>query len=367
MDILIIYNSGLLSDGSDCLVEKQIGYFASELKGLGHKITFFGQKINSQENDGQIFPILKNEMYLIALKRRRNKLLNYLLLYLLSIYAVVKSDFIYIFYPNAFKYVAILSILLKRKYGIYIRGMENLDDWVSIFIYKRAETVLTVSPYFSELVNSLASKSVANSIRPMIPFTEKDIVSNRHYEKKEKYIFLYMGRIANDKGLDELLHAMSQLKNLNIKCHLNIVGLGDYTECIRELISRLDIEDMTSIVGGIFDQLGIQSYYEESDIFVLPSYHEGFPRTIYEAMIFGLPIVTTSVGGISAIMKDRYNCRIVGVHSVKDLVEVLSDLTSNYTQVKELADNARLTVKPIIKSNRPTHAQQLNLVLARYR
>ena len=227
------------------------------------------------------------------------------------------------------------------------------------FLYKKAKIIFTVSPYFSELVNSNAGKHIANTIRPMIPFTEKDVIYNRIYGEKDKYILLYIGRIVDDKGLDELMHALSTLKKLSINCHLNTYWTGDYLDHIKQLISKLDRINSTSILGNVFDLTELKSYYEKSDIFILPSYHEGFPRTIYEAMIFGLPVVTTSVGGIPAIMKDGFNCRTIKVRSIDDIVRVLSELTTNYSHVQEIVDNARLTVLPIINSTKPSHAMQL--------
>lgn len=359
MKILLIYNSGIITNGKDCLIENHVGQFAKELKNLGNEVTFFGQKVMSNENVVEIFPILENELKLIALKRNRNKIVNYLMLHLLAIYAVFKSEFIYLFYPNAFKYVAFISIILNRKFGLYIRGMEDLEDIASIYLYKKAKVIFTVSPYFSELVNSYIGKPIANSIRPMIPFTEKDIIRNRVYSNKDKFTLLYVGRIVDDKGLDELLHALFALKKNKINCHLNIIGAGDYLEHINQLALKLNLIDRISIIGKIFNLTELKSYYEKSDIFISPSYHEGFPRTIYEAMIFGLPVVTTPVGGIPAIMKDTFNCRTIKVRSVDDIVRVLSELISNYSQVAELVDNARQTVLPIINSSNPSHAVQL--------
>lgn len=363
MKILIIYNSGLLSIDGDYYIENSIGEFALDLKKQGHEVVFFGQKTISSEQDIRVFPILKNNIKLIALNRKKNKIYNYILLYLLSIYAVIKSDFVYLFFPNAFKYVAVISVLLRKRLGLYIRGMDDLDDKLSLWIYRHSNVILTVSPFFTDLVNNYVGKPVAESIKPMIQFSEKHILDKRVYESKDSYQIFYIGRIVDDKGLDELLNATSILLKSAINVHLNIVGSGEYLSHVEQLIIDLGIKDNTTVINGIYDPKEIIVLYEKSDIFILPSYHEGFPRTIYEAMIFGLPIVTTAVGGIPAIMKDNYNCRMINARSIDDIVKVLTELTTNYPSVKYLVENAQLTVTPIVHSKRPNHAKQLSNLL----
>ena len=111
MKILLFDNSGMISSGNDFLVETKTGNFAKELKNLGNEITFFGQKLPPFDNTVHVFGIKQNGMKVDGLKRRKNKVLNYFLLYLKVIPAVLKTDFVYIFYPSFFKYYAILSNL----------------------------------------------------------------------------------------------------------------------------------------------------------------------------------------------------------------------------------------------------------------
>jgi len=363
MKILLFDNSGMNSSGNDFLVETKTGNFGKELKNLGNEITFFGQKLPPFDNTVHVFGIKQNGMKVDGLKRRKNKVLNYFLLYLKVIPAVLKTDFVYIFYPTSFKYVAILSKLFGKKYGLYIRGMQGLNDRVSRWIYKNAYTIFTVSDYFTQFVNSIVGKNIANTIRPMIPFDEKDIVTNREYKEKDIYNILFLGRLDKEKGLEELLKAAYILKKQKKNFILTIVGDGEFMGKAKEIVNNLEIENLVKFTGAIYNSSEIKECYQNSDIYILPTYHEGFPRTLYEAMIFGTPIITTLVGGIPALMKDDFNCKEIRPKSVESIVDVLTFAMNNYPKMGELAKNGMKTVAKIIDSKRLTHAQQLNLTI----
>lgn len=114
---------------------------------------------------------------------------------------------------------------------------------------------------------------------------------------------LYTGRIEIAKGLNELLEAMSQLIQKGRNIHLNIVGWENnpeklFEQQLLEKAKQLGIEQHLTFHGK--KQVGeeLNSFYRNADIYVLPSYHEGFPRTIWEAMANSLPVIATKVGGI---------------------------------------------------------------------
>jgi glycosyltransferase involved in cell wall biosynthesis len=360
MKILLFDNSGMISSGNDFLVETKTGNFAKELKNLGNEITFFGQKLSPFDNTVHVFGIKQNGMKVDGLKRRKNKVLNYFLLYLKVIPAVLKTDFVYIFYPTSFKYVAILSKLFGKKYGLYIRGMQGLNDRVSRWIYKNAYTIFTVSDYFTQFVNSIVGKNIANTIRPMIPFDEKDIVTNREYKEKDIYNILFLGRLNKEKGLEELLKAAYILKKQKKNFILTIVGDGEYMGKAKEIVNNLEIENLVNFTGAIYNSSEIKECYQNSDIYILPTYHEGFPRTLYEAMIFGLPIITTFVGGIPALMKNNYNCLEIKPKSVDSIVENLTWVINNYHQMEKFAIEASKTVTQVLGTKKFTHAEDLN-------
>ena len=105
-------------------------------------------------------------------------------------------------------------------------------------------------------------------------------------------------------------------------------------------------------------------YYMESDIYILPTYYrEGFPRTLYEAMIFGTPILTSFVSGIPSLMVDKFNCLKITERSVKSIEDGILFAINNYELMGTYANNATQTVLKVIDPKRLSHAQDVDRVI----
>lgn len=363
MNILVLLNVGLSTFNHNSYCEPNTGNFLSELVRLGHNVTIYGQKNNVNEIGFHKYNLEDSGIIVRGIKRRKNKLWNYFLYYLKMLPYIYKSDFVYIFSPSTNNIAAIYSILFRIKYGLYIRGMNKLNSYFSKWMYKYASVILTVSDQFSYLVNKSISTPIAECIRPMIPYRFEDIKRDRTYQITERLNLLYLGRFDKEKGIAELLNAMKILVSKGKNVHLNLVGDGAYRNQMEQLMENLDIASYVTINYGIYDNTEKCKCYCNADIYILPTYHEGFPRTLYEAMIFGTPIITTMVGGIPFLMKENRNCYSIEPKSVDSIVTGIEFAIDNYDNMKSYAENAFKTIEYILEPNRPSHATQLiNLI-----
>lgn len=359
MKILLIDNASLTPVNSALCCEPKTGEFAKELQALGNKVTMYGQIVESENIHA--FNIQENGITVVGHHRRKLKIFNYILLYLLIIPQIFKSDFIYIFYPSAFKYIAVLCWIFRKKYGLYIRGQNNLTSRSSNFIYRKSNVIFTVTEYFTQYVKSITLKENVFSIKPMINLDDRDIISDRNHFKKEKLKVLFLARIEKDKGIEEFLYAILELiEKYQYKFEVDIVGEGGFLKKAIDISSKIGISESINFKGAVFDTQKIKDFYLKADIYILPTYHEGFPRTLYEAMIYGTPIITTFVGGIPYLMKDKFNCLKIEPKSVESIVDALVYSINNYEKMLDCAKNAQTTVKPIIRSSRLSHAEALH-------
>lgn len=367
MKILLIDNSAMAYDNrGHYFTNKLNGLFIRDLTRLGHHLSYYQFAVDSEKTIS-VFDLEENGVQCHPIRNHKNKYLGYLNAYCGIIKHIRQSDFVYFFYPNSFKYATFLCRLLRKKYGLYIRGMHGVDDIVSITIYRHAYTIFTVSDYFTNMVNELTCNHVANTIRPMIPYSEKDIVMDRKYVNKSTYNILYLGRIDRDKGIDELLHAVKELRSYcTTKFNLKIVGNGNYATSARQITKFLGIEDIVEFLGPVYDDDAKREIFINSDIYILPTYHEGFPRTLYEAMIFGTPIITTFVGGIPSLMKDGINCIRIEKGSIQSIVDKLRYAMDNYSDMGHLTSSAASTVRTIVDCKRLSHGEHLNQILSQY-
>ena len=361
MRILLYDNTQMIVKSGRYYCASGTGDFAQELVQLGHNVTMFGQQIEDKSSTSS-FDILSAGVRVAGMGRKSNKILSYLLLYLKSIKYILKSDYVYLFYPTSYRYLPIVCRLLGKKYGLYIRGDENVDNKLLKYLYKNAFAVFTVAKYYTDMVNEASKKQNGFTIRPMISYTDKDVVTDRVYSAKEKYNILFLCRIQKEKGINELLEALKNLTAKGVKnFHLKVVGGGPYLEQVRDKVKEYGIGEWVSIEGTVNDEDKKRMYYSESDIYILPTYYrEGFPRTLYEAMIFGTPILTTFVSGIPSLMIDGKNCKRIMERSAVSIEEGLNFAMHSYDTMGEYAKNATQTVLKVIDPNRLSHAQDVD-------
>ena len=133
----------------------------------------------------------------------------------------------------------------------------------------------------------------------------------RGYPEQEKIrnSVLFVGRLINLKGVYDLLKAFHLLKKSIPSAKLFIAGYGEEEQGMRKMAKEMSIQDVTFL--GRQEKEEVARWMKKSEILVLPSYSEGFPLVIAEAMACGLPIVTTNVRGLPEIVKDGENGYLV--------------------------------------------------------
>ena len=354
MKAIIIDNGGLMRTGEGKYAcHYQTGMFGVELQKLGCKVTYL--QIYT-DTDTSINTCVLNDhgINVVAIKRQKSKILTYLKAYSKAFRVMFSSDLIYIYWPTSFKYVSLFALLFKKKYGLYVRGEKDQDGVINRFIIKHASFVATVSDHFTHKIQNYGVKNTF-TIKPMVDLMVDDIIVDRKLVKKEKYTLLFLGRVEHDKGIRELLDAFILLR-AEYNVHLSIVGDGSAIPYVRQFIDKNQVHEHITVRGALNTKDEIKNAFTDSDIYVLPTYHEGFPRTLYEAMAYSIPIVTTFVGGIPAMLRDKVHCRSIEVKSVTSIKDVVSEMLSSYESLSLLTDNSKRLICSVLDPNRPSHA-----------
>lgn len=152
------------------------------------------------------------------------------------------------------------------------------------------------------------------------------------------FIFIFVGRLVGDKGINELVTAFSKIKTIYPNVKLLLVG--PFEEDLDPLKSETlaEIESNDAILTTGFQE-DVRPYFALANAFVFPSYREGFPNVVLQAGSMGLPSIVTDINGSNEIIKDGYNGLIV---KVKDSLAL-------YQAMEKLIDDAALTTH--LKSN----------------
>lgn len=150
--------------------------------------------------------------------------------------------------------------------------------------------------------------------------------------------FLFLGRIGQRKGAFDLVRAFAALPEaLRSRARLVLAGDGDVA-ALRSQAAPLG--ERVQVYSWI-DSKQRDALLAESDVFVLPSYNEGVPMALLEAMASGLPVVTTPVGGIPDAVSDGVDGVMVMPGDTQQLVEALQRLIENESLRLTLGRNAR--------------------------
>jgi D-inositol-3-phosphate glycosyltransferase len=158
-------------------------------------------------------------------------------------------------------------------------------------------------------------------------------------------VLLFVGRIQPIKGLDLLLHALTQLPN-GRSMRLVVSGKADKTdEMVRlnSLVSKLGIEKKVEFVG-IVEHKKMPLYYNAADICVIPSYHESFGLVAVESLASGTPVVASRVGGLATTVKDGETGYLMDERSAESIAMHLCLLMSENEIRESMARAARPSV-----------------------
>jgi glycosyltransferase involved in cell wall biosynthesis len=155
---------------------------------------------------------------------------------------------------------------------------------------------------------------------------------------------LFLSALLEAKGILDLLAAMSQYKVELERVQLVVVGSGPlHDECLRR-IHELGIGESVSLAGFVDDQEK-RRLLESSDIFCLPSYSEGTPIAMLEAMASGLPVVVTDVGGIPFVVQDGNQGYLVKPGDIAQLGKRLVQLAADEPERRKMGSAGRLRVR----------------------
>ena len=159
----------------------------------------------------------------------------------------------------------------------------------------------------------------------------------------------FVGRLSQEKGLLDLLRAMSIAGRSSPQLHLVIVGDGPQRTMLERRAKRLGLADTVHFAGFSDD---VAAWMNMFDIGVLPSHHEGLPLVLLEIQQMTVPVVATRVGGIPEVVVDRQTGLLVPPSDPEALAGALVSLASNTALRDRLAVAGRDRVRDLFSIER---------------
>ncbi len=155
----------------------------------------------------------------------------------------------------------------------------------------------------------------------------------------ETPVFLFVGRLIKDKGVMEYLEACKRIKEEYPEVRCLLVGPYDSNP------SAIQPEELQpfinqEIIKYFGEQSDVRPYLKQCSTYVLPSYHEGTPKTVLEAMAIGRAIITSDAPGCRETVTDKYNGFLVPVKDINELVEKMRTLIEDQETNKKMAERS---------------------------
>lgn len=172
--------------------------------------------------------------------------------------------------------------------------------------YSRCEKLIALSAEWKERLSNIVEEDKVIVIENYSVLNQ--VALNIRNDRKTNNTVLFLGELGRRKGCYDIPAVMKKVAEQipSVKFVLAGAGAPDDEAAIRSLILENHVEDNVVFPGWVRGETK-EKLLNEADVFFLPSYNEGMPMSILDAMGYGLPIVSTNVGGIPKIVHDGSN------------------------------------------------------------
>lgn len=223
------------------------------------------------------------------------------------------------FFPHS----AALTWLLRR-----VLGASDAVSVLSLAEY-RAYAAFAPGIRLAHIPNAIDTSGLLGTIQPPDPWRPLRLV--------------YVGRLVRGKGLFETLDAIASLRRAGRRLHLEIAGGGADEPALRARSAELGLDDSVVFHGPLFGDRK-NELWRAADLLVFPSYSEGLPYSLLEAMAAGTPAITCAVGAIPDVMRHGVHGLFVPPRDAVALAAAIAALDDDRALLARMAHAARARV-----------------------
>jgi glycosyltransferase involved in cell wall biosynthesis len=225
----------------------------------------------------------------------------------------------------------------RKKCVIYSVGSDLKIDTRSLlgmrlvsWELRHSSGIICVSKDLENIAKLLGAKNTI-AIPPPMDFSDC-------YEKnfRKDWEIISVAALDPVKALSYLIRAMRRLNDAK----LLIIGDGPERENLKSLSQNLGLNSRVFFLGQVRHSM-VWDFLQKAEVFVLPSVSEGCPRAIIEAMVCGLPVVATKVGGIPEVITNGVNGFLVPSQNEDALVEAIEKLLRDVNLRKKISNENR--------------------------
>ena len=245
--------------------------------------------------------------------------------------------------------VCLLARLARRPYLLHVHGSEFAQFYEECSprarrivrgVLARATLVLALSQAWRETLREISPRARLEVLTNAVPLPPLEELRR---PGRGRPTLLFLGEVARHKGVLELARAFAQVTDRVGQLQLVYGGTGSAREEVRELTAQLKLGDRVEFTGWLEAQRK-RAAFAGATIFVLPSYVEGMPMALLEAMSWGLPTIATAVGGVPEVITHEVNGLLVPPGDIEALAAAVARLMGDPALRRQLGEAARETI-----------------------
>lgn len=222
------------------------------------------------------------------------------------------------------------------------------------FLYNRSSIFLCQGPKWEEYaLNTL--KIPASKVLTINNWTATnellEIGNKRKYYNDDKAKILFVGWLEDFKGVFELLNVIKIILQENSNLTMTFVGDGSAMQKAKKIVKDSNLGNSIKFLGWKSGN-ELSECYAANNIFVLPSWSEGLPNAVIEAMAAGLSVISTNVGTIPEVFTNNENLILVSPKNEKQLLKSLKEIISDHEFRIKIAKNGHIFSKQRFSSEK---------------
>lgn len=235
-----------------------------------------------------------------------------------------KTIFVYI--CKAFGKKTILHLHASRFYDFFLPQGGLKKKWINT-VFKKVDLVIALCSDWETHIRAHYPEVNVRTIHNPVDLQQMEFTPKIKQERDFRVIFV--GFLIESKGIKDLLNLARQLKDQG-KTHIKFIlaGKGELENYILDYVARHELEQQVNYIGWVSGDTKDQ-LYRDADLFFLPSYKEGMPMSILEAMSYSLPVVSTNIAGIPDLIDNGKNGFMLKPGDIEGFNQKISQLAAS--------------------------------------
>jgi len=249
---------------------------------------------------------------------------------------------VFILLSKLFKVKVILHIHSSKFDDFFIDASGIRKKLIEFFFKKTDSVVLLCNDWMDKITKKYSIKNAVVINNP-VPFDLAKVKIGERKPTVDSITILFLGFLIKTKGIYDLIEIAQKLNGSPFTYKILVCGKGEEESSFVKKIKERDLDNI-EYLGWVSGETKLD-LFRTSDIFLLPSYKEGMPMVILEAMAFGLPIISTCIAGIPDMVKEGINGYLLESGDIDGFVEKIKILSLDKPLRETFGNESRNLVK----------------------